>query len=370
MAKKATPWYWEARDGWYVLLNGRRHFLGRHPEGTAKPKKSKKTGRWNSPQKIDQAFRNLVGNGSPTEVPADEDSVVSILDDFITWTKENRAGITAARYEEFCQHFVNAEIHEHGLKFGQLPVSRLTSKHVTQWLAARPGWGPTTKRNAITVLIRGFSWAVKNRGLVRNPIAGMEKPQANRRKEIVTPEEFETILENVAGPFADLLIVSYDSGARPFEIKELEARHCQLAEQRAVIPADEAKGRKRTRVFYFPTDRTMEIIRRLMQQRPVGPLFLNNRGNKWTGDAVKCAFARLEETIGKRLTHYDFRRTFITRKIIAGVDSHVVATLSGHQSTAMIDRHYSAVAQDHGFLLEQAKRDLKNGEPPESPART
>src|SRR5207302_1270867 len=38
---------------------------------------------------------------------------------------------------------------------------------------------------------------------------------------------------------------------------------------------------------------------------------------------------------GKRFNHYAFRRTFITRKIIAGVDSHVVAKLSGHQSTAM-----------------------------------
>ena len=74
-----------------------------------------------------------------------------------------------------------------------------------------------------------------------------------------------------------------------------------------------------------------------------------------------CVFARLEKTLGKRVTHYDLRRTFITRKIIAGVDSHVVATLSGHQSTAMIDKHYSAVARDDGFLLEQAKRDLSPG---------
>jgi hypothetical protein len=44
--------------------------------------------------------------------------------------------------------------------------------------------------------------------------------------------------------FRDLLIASYDSGGRPFEVKELEARHCQFDKQRAVIPKDEAKGRK------------------------------------------------------------------------------------------------------------------------------
>ncbi len=61
---------------------------------------------------------------------------------------------------------------------------------------------------------------------------------------------------------------------------------------------------------------------------------------------------------GKRFNHYAFRRTFITRKIIAGVDSHVVAKLAGHQSTAMIDRHYSQVASDHEFMLQQAMRDI------------
>ena len=103
----------------------------------------------------------------------------------------------------------------------------------------------------------------------------------------------------------------------------------------------------------------MEIVRRLCDQRPTGPLFLNNRENPWTGDAVKCCFARLEKKVGKRLKHYDFRRTFITRKIIAGVDSHVVAKLSGHQSTAMIDRHYSAVANDHEFMLKMATQDIQ-----------
>lgn len=65
---------------------------------------------------------------------------------------------------------------------------------------------------------------------------------------------------------------------------------------------------------------------------------------------------------GKRFNHYAFRRTFITRKIIAGVDSHVVAKLAGHQSTHMIDKHYSQVAADHEFMLKQAMRDIEEKE--------
>ena len=72
MAKKAHPWFWEARQAWYVTLHGQQHLLGRHPEKAPKPVKSDKTGRWNSPAEIDAAFRRLLGGGSPQEEESGE----------------------------------------------------------------------------------------------------------------------------------------------------------------------------------------------------------------------------------------------------------------------------------------------------------
>jgi integrase len=425
MARKPSPWYREERDEWCVTIKGIHHRLGGHPEGAPKPQKSKKTGRWNAPQEIEKAFRQLLDSAEeevvPETAPTVADDVISVLDDFLVWCRENREAITAKRYEEFCQDFVRAT-DERGVKLGLLPISKLTSRHVTGWLNGHETWGPTTKRSAITALQRGFNWAVKNRGLERNPIRGMEKPEARRRSDVITPAEFEEVLDLTGdSTFADLLIVSYDSGARPFEVKDLETRHLQLDKQRAIIPADEAKGRRHTRTIYFPTERSMDILRRLASEHPEGPLFRNNLGNRWTGAAVKCRFEDIEiafglkemerqgvaldvseESIaavvktllptrkqretgqevpkqkwelrkearqkliasqarkyGTRFNHYAFRRTFITGKIIAGVDSHVVAKLSGHQSTAMIDRHYSAVANDHQFMLQEAMRQIQ-----------
>src|SRR5947209_1606159 len=111
MAKKAKPWYWEARDGWYVKLKGERHYLGPHPEGAPKPKKGK-TG-WNSPRSIDDALERLL-KGEPARPPepvagaVSEDSVVAVLDGFIVWTEKNRARLTASRYKEFVDDFVKA----------------------------------------------------------------------------------------------------------------------------------------------------------------------------------------------------------------------------------------------------------------------
>src|SRR5262249_42579166 len=154
-------------------------------------------------------------------------------------------------------------------------------------------------------------------------------------------------LQHLQPEFRDLLVVSYDTGARPIEVKQLEARHLQLDKQRAVLPKEEAKGRKAPRVFYFATERSMEIIQRLSEARPTGPLFLNARGNRWTGDAVKCAFARLEEKIGRRLSHYALRHSRLTDWLVSGVDSHVVAKLSGHKDTKMLDQVYSHVQEDY-----------------------
>lgn len=356
MARKPSPWYRAERNEWCVHYNGELHRLGSHPEGARTPQRSRRTGKWNTPEAIEEEFFKLIGQ-KPTQ-PVKSDHVIVILDDFILWCRENREDVTAKRYEEFCQSFVQFETGE-GLLVGELLVSQLSSKHVTQWLT-KYKWGPTTKRNAITAIQRGFNWAVKNRGLEKNPIHGMEKPQARNRTGLVVPQEFAKLIKAIPDArFRELLTTSYDSGARPFEIKDLEKRHIQTKMQRAVLPKDEAKGRKHPRTIYFPTERTMEIIQRLCEEHPTGPLFRNRLGNKWTGLAVKCRLQKYDHILGRRIRHYDLRHGFITRKLVAGVDSHVVAKLAGHRDTRMIDTVYSHVADDFQFMLREARKDVK-----------
>ena len=396
MARPAKPWYWNARKIWCVYHKGERiplgpdraaaflqyHEIMAHPEEKCHPQ------------------------------PVDGEAVAVILDDFLTWTEENRAAETYGRYKRFIQSFVT--------KYGRIRAADLNPGHVTTWLNSQKRWNSTTKRNAITALQRGFNWAVKNRGLNRNPIRGMEKPEAKRRTGVVTAAEFDEVLKHVTDiPFRDLLIASYDSGSRPQEIKRLEARHLQIDKQRAVIPGEEVKGGI-PRAIYFPTDRCLAIIRRLAKEHPTGLLFQNSKGNPWTAFAVKLRFERIQIAIGldeiqrrgipstvtdeaieelaqklpksrvnrktgqktlkkpwqlrheakrkliaheakqyaKRFRHYDLRHTFVTRKLRAGVDSHIVAALVGHKDTKMIDAVYSHVADDHKFMLDAARKDV------------
>jgi integrase len=277
-------------------------------------------------------------------------SVAALLDDFLTWTEANRGERTYLRYLDFLQSFTD--------KYGRMGVADLNTGHVTAWLNQKTTWNNTTKRNAIIAVQRGFNWAVKNRGLLRNPITGMEKPEAAKRTGVIPPTDFEQMLALVKDQaFRDLLIVAYDCGCRPQEINRLEARHIQIEKERAVIPAEEAKGGT-PRAIYFPTKRSIEIIDRLAKEDLEGPLFLNLNGNAWTRFAIKCRFDRLQEKLGKRYRQYDFRHSFITRKLLAGVDSHVVAALAGHKDTRMIDSTYSHIADDYRFMLNEAKKDI------------
>lgn len=328
MARKPKPWFRKQTQTWFVTIDGQQHNLGPDKDDAEK-----------------QFYKLMAGEKKKVS----PDTVAVVLDDFLSWTEENRAPKTYQRYLDFCQSFT--------LKYPRLRISQLSSSHITAWLKEQ-GWNSTTKRNAITAINRALNWAVKNRGLERNPIRGMEKPEAKRRTTVMTPEEFKELLKHANRNFRMLLIVSYDTGARPQEIKQLEACHIDLNKSRAVLPTEEAKGRKKPRVIYFPSDRSMGIIRSLCKKHDSGPLFRNRSGNAWTAYAVKCGFERIEKQTGKRFCQYDLRHTYVTRKLIAGVDSHVVANLAGHTDSSMIDKVYSHVADDHEYMLKAAKKDI------------
>lgn len=328
MPRPNKIWYWKARGEWCVKVDGKRHRLG--------PDKDK----------AEIRFHELMANRhNPQPLPSD--SLAVALDEFLDWTQKNRAQRTHERYSELLQSFLDF--------VGNIAIQSIKPFIVQQWYESHD-WNQTTQNTAIRAVKRALNWAEDMGYCDRNPIARMPVPRALARDSVVTDEEFTELIGAVKDHnFADLLTVSYDCGIRPQEVKKLEARHVQLQKKRAISPTSEGK-KETARAFYIPTERSLAIIRRLMEDHPEGPIFLNCKGNPWTRSAVKCRFARLEEKLGRRFRQYDFRRTWITKKIIAGVDSHVVAKLAGHKSTAMLDRHYSVIAEDHEFMLNAARQ--------------
>ena len=106
MARRAKPWFWKARNRWYVTLGGTRHNLG--------PDKNRAWDR----------FHELMRQ--PAEARVNSDTVVSLIDQFLEWTHSKRAPDTYEWYRYRLQRFA--------LRYPDLSVSELRPFHFEEWV--------------------------------------------------------------------------------------------------------------------------------------------------------------------------------------------------------------------------------------------
>jgi len=67
-------------------------------------------------------------------------------------------------------------------------------------------------------------------------------------------------------------------------------------------------------------------------------------------------FERLSEKVGRKVCSYDFRHTWATRALKAGVPAAHVAAMLGHSSTAMVFKHYGHLGEEVELLRGHADR--------------
>jgi len=159
-------------------------------------------------------------------------------------------------------------------------------------------------------------------------------------QRVDAPAEFDDLLARFPDQeFSDVLITCWESGCRPQEIMNVEARHVDLANDRWVFKVRESKGKKFTRIVYL-TGRAVEITRRLAAQHPTGKLFRNAAGQPWDKDAISRRFHRKKKALGRKLCLYHFRHSFATRMLLAGVDAIVVAMWLGHRDVSTLAKTY------------------------------
>jgi integrase len=228
---------------------------------------------------------------------------------------------------------------------------RLKPVDLIRYTAKNPKWSSTYQRDCIRSVQRAFRWAHRLGIIDRNPMEFIDKPAARRREQIVTVNDYPTVLAEIKSPcFKNLVKAAWETGARPQELTRVEVRHVDLANSRWVFPPTEAKGKKRHRIIYLNPE-ALSLTCDALANVKSGALFRNRRGNPWHPYAVNCQFTRLKERIGRRLCLYVFRHSFATRMLTAGVDPMTVATLLGHADTSMLGKIYQHLTQCPNHLL-------------------
>jgi integrase len=320
-------------QSWFVTIDGRRHNLG-PDEKEAKRK-----------------FHELMALPDQPRVPASAElTVAEVFEKFLEWCQKHRAPATYDWFQNRIQKFTNFLKDPAGM-----PASQLKPFNVVEWVDT---WGGNFRRGCIGAIQRPFNWAVRLGYLPHNPILRIDKPQATRREQIITPDDWIPIRDHYADqdPFRDLLEFAWETGCRPQEVKCTEARHVQLPKHRVVFPKAESKNKKKERIIYM-TPRAEAIIERLMKANPEGLLFLNSQGRKWTCFAMACRFTRLKAHLGVKYACYSLRHGFATRKLEAGVDHLTVAAWLGHSDGSMLAKIYSHIGERSGHLQEQLNKE-------------
>jgi integrase len=329
------PFFRPRKNRWYVELDGKHINLGPDEK---------------------EAFRRyheiMAERKKPLPItpPSDDSLLVEVLDAFLDWCLKHREKRTFESYKERIKSFLGS------LADRRMPLKNLRPYHLQEWVDGHPDWNPGMKRGRMQAVQRALNWAVKQGRVEKSPIAYVEKPPPGKRENVIEYAVYQRMLELTATQeFRDLITVSWEVGSRPQEIWRVEKRHLDLSDKRWVFPVKESKGKKKIRIVYL-TDLALEVCRRLAAKHPVGPLFRNSDGLPWNRHATSCVFLRMKKHLGKKYALVDFRHSFTTRSLKAGVDPVTLSFLLGHVDTSMLAKTYAHLGQETMHLREALEK--------------
>lgn len=329
----SEPWF-RKFDGWwycYVRKNGKRKQIK-----LAQGKRARKAA-------FDRWHKLCAKPQSDTVVVSD--SVVALLDIYLDDCQKN---LSKGTYDIYLHHLTLFGRHVGA----DLTVDELKPKHVTAWLN-ESSWSDSTKAGAAQTVRTAFHWLVREGHTPVNPVAGAKGPAKRGRETILTPDEFQAVLENSRPEFRVLLEFLRCTGCRPQEAVAVEAVHVDLTMRRIVFPPSQSKGKKHPRVIYLD-DRAFELVSVAVKKHPQGKIFRGARGKPWNRNMVRGRFRRLRAKVG-RFCAYNLRHTFAT-DALQRLDPITVASLMGHADASTLARNYQHLAKVPAYMQAAAKK--------------
>ena len=303
-------------------------------------------------------------------------TVQSVLLAFLEWSKKNHAEATFKFYHRGiagepesakprkgkARSFVSFHEYLAANDLAGLLVADFGPEHVEGWL--KDHFAETSdnyRHNLIRSIQAAFNWAMGRKDLRRqigeHPLIGLKKPAQTPREAYVTDAQWKTITENVKGEFLDFLTILKETGCRPQEAREVEAKHFDRTGRRWYFPkpVKKLRGKPEPRIVHL-TDRAFEICQRLALKRPSGPLFVNEDSEPWKKNAINCRCKRLRDKLGFNLQVYSLRHTFCTDALKRGVDPLTVAKLMGHKNATMVMEVYNNLGECQDHLREALRK--------------
>ncbi len=257
-------------------------------------------------------------------------------------------------------------------EFGDRVVNSVKRSELENLQMKRQGQGmaPATidyEINVVKVMVnKAFSEGTLGGDTLRvfKGIKSMAKKNANARSRILSPREFELILEKMPHQGRGPLFMAFRTGMREGEILSLLWSRIDIENLLIKLEAKDTKDRE-PRVIPIPGD-LLEILKRTPRALHDLHVFLW-KGKKISGEKFREWVKRACEEAGVSYGRFvkggfiphDLRHGFVTYMRKAGIDKSVIMELTGHSTDAMFHRYNEIDGDDRRKAMDRLEGFLK-----------
>lgn len=329
MARAPRPWWRRSHHMFYTTIAGKQHALNvTNPADEARA--------WDALKALISRLDGTSRNCHPVSPVC---TVREAVEAFLLLKSGDVKPITLRNYARHLAHFAD--------DFGPCQLDSLDGRAVPN-RAKLHKWSDTNTANYLATVeacLRAAGLAVT-----------FDKPgRESAGADSVIPEAvYKACLRETTGDFHQFVRFLWATGCRPGEAAKLTFE--MVDHEAGVIRIRYHKTKARTgkaRLVFLGPD-ALAIVAEQRAKYQTGYLFRGLRGKPYSLQALVMRFTRLSGKVGHPLCAYDFRHTFATRALSAGVPDTHVAALMGHTNTVMIHRHYSHVGQNARLLRDVA----------------
>jgi integrase len=217
--------------------------------------------------------------------------VCELTEKFLEYCSRHRSPATLAFYRtrlmKFCREFNSRELRT------------LTPLEIDEHLAgAGAGMSNSTKHHNAVALERLQKFALDHK-LIDRPVFGkLDKPRANQRDRLPTPEETTTILSKASPEFRLIYSALRQCGARPGELCRATIADIDRGTN-AIVLREHKTARKTGKPRRIPIGSKLgELIRQAVGERTAGPIFLSPKGKPWSVPNLSRSYSRLRDLAG------------------------------------------------------------------------
>lgn len=326
MGRPGKIWWRAERNEWFATINSKKTPLG--PDHKA----------------AEREFHRLKAEQTHAEV--DTLAVWVLVERYLDWASTRVKPISHKTYAATLQTWIDT--------WGNLLATELRPYHVTRWLAQNErrevwfkdkkdtrrkkwvGWGRSTQ-SLHTLIVKIWSaWCQREGYLDVDRLRTVKSGGIARRSP--APSAWITRLFDVVEnePVNDFLLVLWETGCRPGEIRTLEASRCDWRASTAHVI-----GKRGQRMIGLAS-RARDVLRRNATKYPSGPVLRNEQGEPWSVHQLKRRLDRLCVKAGVgHITPYHFRHDLWSRWTKAGIDSVLIARQLGHVNLTQLVSRYA-----------------------------